>query len=179
MKVMQEVPYVYGLDKYLKDLPDEDTIAYLKDFGAATASNGAVGLYHIDKITPEAKELSLGLIKDNAKEYIIDDEELERVYKSYPIMWKKTNAKPHKCFIGCPHLTLKQLQDWTDKIVNGLKESGKEKLVCNTILTASPAVIAGAKTIITNSNKLRTYSKSRYYKDEEILNIIVGKEQVK
>lgn len=211
MKVMQEVPYVYGLDKYLKDLPDEDTIAYLKDFGAATASNGAVGLYHIDKITPEAKELSLGLIKDNAKEYIIDDEELERVYKSYPIMWKKTNAKPHKCFIGCPHLTLKQLQDWTDKIVNGLKESGKEKLVCNTILTASPAVIkefkkddryekllstgahlsyicplmyvdnpvAGAKPIITNSNKLRTYSKSRYYKDEEILNIIVGKEQVK
>ena len=126
-------------------------------------------------------------------------------------MWKKTNAKPHKCFIGCPHLTLKQLQDWTDKIVNGLKESGKEKLVCNTILTASPAVIkefkkddryeklllagahlsyicplmyvdnpvAGAKPIITNSNKLRTYSKSRYYKDEEILNIIVGKEQVK
>ena len=39
--------------------------------------------------------------------------------------------------------------------------------------------VAGAKPIITNSNKLRTYSKSRYYKDEEILNIIVGKEQVK
>ena len=109
-------------------MPDEDTIAYLKDFGAATASNGAVGLYHIDKITPEAKELSLGLIKDNAKEYIIDDEELERVYKSYPIMWKKTNAKPHKCFIGCPHLTLKQLQDWTDKIVNGLKEKNSSNI---------------------------------------------------
>ncbi len=209
MKVMEEVPYVYGLDAYLKDLPDEDTIAYLKDFGAATASNGAVGLYHIDKITPEAKELSESLIRDDAKTYIIDDEELERVYRSYPIMWKKKDSKPHKAFIGCPHLTLKQLEDWTDRMVAALKEQKRTKLVCNTVFTASPAVIeafkkekerynaflstgahlsyicplmyvdnpvAGAKPIITNSNKLRTYSKSRYYKDDEILDIITGKE---
>ncbi len=209
MKVMEEVPYVYGLDEYLKDLPDEDTIAYLKDFGAATASNGAVGLYHIDKITPEAKELGESLIMEDAKTYIIDDEELERVYKSYPIMWKKKDSKPHKAFIGCPHLTLKQLIDWTDRMVAALKEQKKEKLVVNTIFTASPAVIeafkkdkehydafvatgahlsyicplmyvdnpvAGAKPIITNSNKLRTYSMSRYYKDDEILAIITGKE---
>jgi predicted aconitase len=26
----------------------------LKDFGAATASNGSVGLYHIENLTPEA-----------------------------------------------------------------------------------------------------------------------------
>jgi hypothetical protein len=36
MKVLTEVPYVEGLDPYLKPLPDEDTVAYLKDFGAAT-----------------------------------------------------------------------------------------------------------------------------------------------
>ena len=211
MKVMEEVPYVFGLDKYLKDLPDEDTIAYLKDFGAATASNGAVGLYHIDKITPEAKELGEKLIKENVKTYIIDDAELERVYKSYPMMWKKSNAKPHKAFIGCPHLTLKQLENWTDKVINKLKEVGKEKLVINTVFTASPDVInafkkspkykdfvrvgahlsyicplmyvdnpiAGSKPIITNSNKLRTYSHSRYYKDEKILDIITGKETCK
>ena len=211
MKVMEEVPYVYGLDAYLKDLPDEDTIAYLKDFGAATASNGAVGLYHIDKITPEAKELGESLIKEDAKTYIIDDAELERVYKSYPIMWKKKNAKPHKAFIGCPHLTLKQLEDWTDRMVAALKEQKREKLVVNTVFTAAPAVIAefkkesryatfvktgahlsyicplmyadnpvaGSKPLITNSNKLRTYTKSRYYKDDEILAIITGKESCK
>ena len=33
--------------------------------------------------------------------------------------------------------------------------------------------------IITNSNKLRTYTKSRYYKDDEILAIITGKESCK
>ena len=79
IKVQEEVPYVIGLDKYLDELPSEDTIAYLKDFGAATASNGAVGLYHIDKITPEAKELGESLIREDAKEYVIDDAELERV----------------------------------------------------------------------------------------------------
>ena len=141
LKVMAEVPYVIGLDKYLDNLSNEDTIAYLKDFGAATASNGAVGLYHIDGITPEAKELGESLIRKNAKEYVIDDEELERVYKAYPIMWKKADAKVHRCFIGCPHLTLKQLEVWTDDIIDGLKKSGKKKLIVDTVLTTSPAVI--------------------------------------
>lgn len=211
IKVMAEVPYVVGLDKYLKDLPDEDTLAYLKDFGAATASNGAVGLYHIENITPEAKELGTKLLKDNVKEYVIDDAELERIYKSYPIMWKKMDAKVHRCFIGCPHLALKQLENWTDDIVNGLKKSGKKKLVIDTVLTSSPAVIkefqkeeryqkllatgahvsyicplmyadnpiSGKKVLMTNSNKLRTYTKARYFKDQEVLEMITGQKEVK
>ena len=40
----------------------DDAKAYLKDFGAATASNGAVGLYHIDMLTPEAVEQGESLI---------------------------------------------------------------------------------------------------------------------
>ena len=57
MKVMEDVPYVAGLDKWIgKELNDSAT-SYLKDFGAATASNGAVGLYHIENLTPEAVEL--------------------------------------------------------------------------------------------------------------------------
>jgi predicted aconitase len=56
-----------GSDQWLKPLPDQDTIAYLKDFGAATASNGAVGLYHIDKITPDAVEKGESLIKPMLK----------------------------------------------------------------------------------------------------------------
>ena len=210
MKVMADVPYVEGLDRYLDQLPSEDTIAYLKDFGAATASNGAVGLYHIDGITPEAKRLGKSLIRPDAKEYVIDDAELERVYQSYQMMWKKPNAKPHKCFIGCPHLTLKQLEDWTDKFEAGLKQSKRKKLVVDTVLTASPAVIeafkktdryeklmkmgahlsyicplmyadspvSGGKPLMTNSNKLRTYTKSRYFKDEDILAIITGNKEV-
>ena len=62
MKVMEDVPYVIGLDKWIGSELDDSTCSYLKDFGAATASNGAVGLYHIDNLTPEAKELGTSLI---------------------------------------------------------------------------------------------------------------------
>ena len=35
--------------------------------GAATASNGAVGLYHVANLTPEACELGEALITENAQ----------------------------------------------------------------------------------------------------------------
>ena len=114
MKVMEDVPYVMGLDKWLGSELDEAACTYLKDFGAATASNGAVGLYHIDNLTPEAKELGKSLIKEGAKEYVIDDAELQRIYDSYPVIWKNKDAKPKLCFMGCPHMSLQQLKDWTD-----------------------------------------------------------------
>lgn len=204
MKVMEKVPYVVGLDKFLGTELNDDTISYLKDFGAATASNGAVGLYHIDNLTPEARKFGKKLWRENAIRYVIDDAELERVYKSYPIMWKKEDAKPSLCFIGCPHLSFNQLKNWTNKIGENLKKSGRKKVNVRTIMTCAPDIaekfkkiddykkligygvklssicplmytnnpLAGSKPIITNSNKLRTYSKARYYKDDDIVKII-------
>ena len=141
MKVVEDVPYVIGLDKWIGDELDDEACTYLKDFGAATASNGAVGLYHIDNLTPEAKEQGKDLILENAKEYIIDDAELERVKSNYPMIWKDPNAKPKLCFMGCPHMSLQQLKDWTDKVESALKESGNKKVVIPTVFTAAPAVI--------------------------------------
>ncbi|MBO5458248.1 MAG: DUF521 domain-containing protein [Clostridia bacterium] len=142
MKVMEDVPYVVGLDRWIGNELNDEACAYLKDFGAATASNGAVGLYHIDKLTPEAVELGEALIAEGAKEYIIDDAELERVQKNYPVIWKNPDAKPKLCFVGCPHLSLQQLKDWTVNIEKGLAESGKKKVVIPTVLTAAPKVLA-------------------------------------
>ncbi len=141
MRVMEEVPYVYGLDKWIGNELDDAACSYLKDFGAATASNGAVGLYHIDGLTPEAKELGESLIAEGAQIYVIDDAELERVKASYPVMWKKEDAKPKLCFMGCPHMTLSQLKEWTDKIEAGLAASGNKKVLIPTVFTASPAVL--------------------------------------
>ena len=204
MKVMEDVPYVVGLDKWIGTELNDATKAYLKDFGAATASNGAVGLYHIENLTPEAVELGDGLIAEGAKEYIIDDAELERVQREYPVIWKNPNAAPKLCFVGCPHLSLEQLKDWTDKIEAELKKNGVKKVVIPTVLTAAPKVLeAFEKTeyaarlkatgvitsyicplmymnnplcktmpVITSSNKLRTYTSARYYRDEEILAMI-------
>lgn len=140
MKVVEDVPYVYGLDKFLGSELTDDVTAYLKDFGAATASNGAVGLYHIDGLTPEAKEHGESLILDDAKTYVIDDAELERVYRSYPVMWKDPAAKAKLCFIGCPHLTYAQLVGWTKAIRAALSKTGRRKVALRTVLCTSPGV---------------------------------------
>ncbi len=206
MKVMEDVPYVVGLDQWIGTELDDAACAYLKDFGAATASNGAVGLYHIANLTPEAVELGEALIAEGAKEYIIDDAELQRVQDNYPVMWKNADATPKLCFVGCPHLSLEQLKTWTDNIEAALAANGQKKVVIPTVLTAAPAVLeAFGKTdyaarlkatgvitsyicplmymnnplckkmpVITSSNKLRTYTSSRYYRDEEILQAITG-----
>ncbi len=141
MKVMEDVPYIKGLDKYLGTELNDEACAYLKDFGAATASNGAVGLYHVENLTPEAKVLKESLINEGAQVYVIDDEELQRVYDSYPIVWKNKDGKPKLCFMGCPHMSLAQLKDWTIKIENGLKENNNKKVLIPTVFTSAPKVI--------------------------------------
>ena len=141
MKVMEDVPFIVGLDKWLGSELTDEVCAYLKDFGAATASNGAVGLYHIEKLTPEAKELGAGLVQEGAKVYVIDDAELERVKANYPVMWKNPDAKPKLCFVGCPHMSLQQLKDWTVRVEEGLKASGNTKVLIPTVFTSAPAVI--------------------------------------
>jgi predicted aconitase len=154
MKVMEEVPYIIGLDKFLGSEINATVKGYLKDMGAATASNGAVGLYHVDNLTPEAKELGKKLINKDAKTYVIDDAEIERVYKSYPIMWKKANVKPKICFIGCPHLTLLQLNEWTEKLEVSLKASGRNKVAVKTVMSSAPDTLEVFKKS-ENFNKLK------------------------
>jgi len=201
MKVMEDVPYVVGLDKWIGDQLNDESCAYLKDFGAATASNGAVGLYHIANLTPEAKEQGESLVKDGAQVYVIDDKELQRVQDEYPVIWKKPDAKPKLCFVGCPHLSLQQLISWTERVEKGLADSGKKKVCIPTVFTTAPAVkeafekteyaarlkatgvilsyicplmymnnpLCGSMPVITCSNKLRTYTTARFYKEDEIL----------
>ena len=206
MKVLEEVPFIKGLDKFLGTELNDDATTYLKDFGAATASNGSVGLYHVENLTPEAKEQGESLIKENAKVYVIDDAEIERIKQSYPVIWKDKNAKPKLCFMGCPHMTKAQLIDWTEKLTSRLNERGRKKVAIKTVFTSAPAVIEEFKKteyygklmktgvvlsyicplmymnnpicakmpVITNSNKLRTYTSARYYTDAEILEKITG-----
>ena len=140
MKVMEDVPYITGMNKWLGTELTDDVCAYLKDFGAATASNGAVGLYHIENLTPEAKDEGAALIAEGAKVYIIDDAELQRVQDNYPVIWKNKDAKPKLCFVGCPHLSMQQLIDWTVAVENGLKENGLKKVAIPTVFTTAPAV---------------------------------------
>ena len=141
LKVMENVPYVKGLDRWLGTELNDAAAAYLKDFGAACASNGAVGLYHIENLTPEARQQGSALIRENARVYVIDDAELERVKAAYPIIWKNPDADPTLCFVGCPHMSLRQLEDWTDNVTRNLRQNGLKKVTVKTVFTASTPVI--------------------------------------
>ena len=201
MRVCEDVPFITGMEKWLGTELNDENCAYLKDFGAATASNGAVGLYHIENLTPEAKELGASLVAEGAQVYVIDDAELERVQREYPVIWKNPDAKPKLCFVGCPHMSLQQLQAWTDRVEEGLKASGNQKVLIPTVFTTAPAVkkefektpyaarlaatgvvlsyicplmymnnpLCGSMSVITSSNKLRTYTTARYYTEAQIL----------
>ena len=140
MKVLEKVPYVKGLDKWLGTELTEDACAYLKDFGAAAASNGSVGLYHIDHLTPEVVNAGESLVRENAPVYVVDDAELERIKNGYPCIWKDLNATPKLCFMGCPHMTLSQLKDWTVRVEKGLAAAGNKKVVIPTVFTTAPGV---------------------------------------
>ena len=205
-----EIVYITGLDKHLGKELNEKTKAYLKDFGASLASISDTALYHIDNLTPEAKKYGNKILKKDYKTIIIDDEIASSIIKEVPVLWKHLDSRPDMCFIGCPHLSLYQLNEWTKKIIEGLKATEQKKVVVKTIMLASPDVIdkfentinydllinAGVKlssicpimftnnpktrrrNIITNSNKCRVFSSSRYYLDDEIVDIIVGKVQL-
>ena len=139
MKVMEDVPYIKGLDKWLGSL-DDDAKAYLKDMGAATASNGAVGLYHVAGITPEAVEQ--GLKAAGNKKVVIPT-----VFTAAPAVIEKFNATPY---------------------ATRLKETGViVSYICPLMYMNNP--LSGKIPVITSSNKLRTYTSARYYTDDEIL----------
>lgn len=161
MKVMEEVPYVKGLDQWLGTTLDEEACTYLKDFGAATASNGAVGLYHIENLTPEAVEQGESIIAEGAQTYVIDDAELERVKANYPVIWKNPDAEPQLCFVGCPHMTLRQLIDWTTAVGTELNKNGLKKVTVPTVFTASTPVI-------------KEFEKTPYYKQLKRQGIILS-----
>ena len=96
----------------------------------------------MDNLTPEAKEAGASLIKPDAKTYVIDDAELLRVYQSYPVIWKNKEAKPKLCFMGCPHMSLQHLKDWTEKVEASLKANGAARVCIPTVFTAAPGVLA-------------------------------------
>jgi predicted aconitase len=205
MRVVEDVPYIAGLERFLSPLPDETTSAYLKDMGAAAASNGAVGLYHVERVTPEAVDSGRDLLVEGYRRYTIDDAELARVMGSYPVLWKRPAARPQRCLIGCPHLSLPQLRGWGEQIADALREKGQQRVQVDTVLCAAPEVLrafrahgpeyerlraagvrltsicplmymnnplSARRPVITNSNKLRTYSTARFFLDEQVLEIV-------
>jgi hypothetical protein len=115
------------MDRFIKEI-NEETSGYLKDLGAATASNGAVGLYHMEGVTPEAVDKGRALLNEGYQTYVIDDAELDRIYKTYPNLWKDKQGTPQRVFLGCPHMSYGQMVEWGERIVGAMEKAGSTML---------------------------------------------------
>ena len=85
-KVLADVPFIVGLDRFLGSGLSEETLDYLHEMGAACATYGAVGLYHAENITPEAVDQGTELLVPDHTTYVIDDQELQDLLSSYPVL---------------------------------------------------------------------------------------------
>ncbi len=139
--VQDGIPYITGLDRFFPKNDSEKIRDYLKEMGAACAAIGAVALYHIENITPEALENGRKLLKTEHKFLPIDDQDLNQLLSSYPIMWDDPDAPPQRAMIGCPHLSLRELHEWTDLICSALNRNQCEKVAIDTVLVAPPNVL--------------------------------------
>jgi len=99
-----DVPLLTGLN------PAQATQDNLKGMGAAMATSGAVQLYHIEGITPEACVQRDSILEDPIKteEIWVLDENIKQVYEK---LSTSTESKVDLVILGCPHFSLNQIKD--------------------------------------------------------------------
>ena len=142
-KVVEQVPYITGVDQWIgmKDgKPNEVAMGKLKAFGSSTASSGAVGLYHVENVTPEAIEKGRDLLTEDHQTYVIDDAELARVQDGFQNLWKDPNGDPTAVYIGCPHNTYEETVTWSRRFLKALNEAKQDKFAIPVVMASSRVV---------------------------------------
>lgn len=145
----------------------------LKALGAAMAASGAVALYHIEGITPEAKVV----YKGDAEKISVGEGELEEVYEEL-----SSNEKPELITIGCPHASIQEIEEVAKKLegkklkiplwlftsrstkmlaeklgyIDVIEKAGG-RVFADTCMVVSPIEDTGYRIIGTNSGKAAKY----------------------
>lgn len=98
------VPYFHGLE-----VRDEDQ---LKALGAAMAASGAVALYHVEGVTPEAI-VGTDVLTPDAERLVIDDLSPGYAALAQYLISNTASPIPHidLVWIGCPHASLAEIQE--------------------------------------------------------------------
>jgi hypothetical protein len=140
LKVVDGVPFISGIDQYIGKEVTNDNMHILKKMGSATAACGAVGLYHVENLTPDAKEKGRDLLAKGYQTYVIDDAEQARVLGTFPVEWEGRPEKPTACFIGCPHNTFHELVTWGKNVTEAVEKRGLKTAAIPTLLFCSNVV---------------------------------------
>jgi len=164
-KVKNNIPYFQGIT-------DADT-DQLKALGAAMAASGAVALYHVESLTPEAH-----LMKTEGLEKVsVTEKDLQDTFSKL-----STGNEPDIVILGCPHASLKEIMTISRKL-DGKKlkkplwictsrmvkeaanrmgftqtiETAGGRIVADTCMVVSPIEDLGYKTTGVNSGKAANY----------------------
>ncbi len=164
-QVKNKIPYFTGIKNANTD--------QLKALGAAMAASGAVALYHIEDMTPEADIVE----KKGLETISVGKKEINDTYK------KLNSAKdPDIVILGCPHASLREISTLANKL-NGkhlkkpvwictsrvMKEAADRmgfteiinkaggEIVSDTCMVVSPIEKMGYKTTGVNSGKAANY----------------------
>ena len=157
---------------YFKGIKDADT-DQLKALGAAMAASGAVALYHIEGMTPEAH-----LMETKGLETLtVSDKNVEETFSKL-----STGKEADIVILGCPHSSLREIMTVARKL-EGKKlnkplwvctsrmvkeaanrmgftqaiEAAGGKVVADTCMVVSPIEDMGYKTTAVNSGKAANY----------------------
>jgi predicted aconitase len=178
-QVKNKIPYFTGIKNANTD--------QLKAFGAAMAASGAVALYHVEGLTPEADLVE----KDSLETMDVGKKELDETYAKL-----STGRNPDIVILGCPHASLREISTLADKLKDKrlkkpiwictsrvMKEAADrmgftdiiEKagghIVADTCMVVSPIEQMGYKTTGVNSGKAANYLPSFCKQDVVFANI--------
>ena len=167
----------------IKGLPEEISEDKLKALGAAAASTGPVGLFHIAGVTPEASTVKVATGGVPAKTVIPLSAEM--LLAEHKKMSTVSGDQLDVVALGSPHFSLSEfenlmriLQDrifrvpvyictgrhvldeleklgWRQKL-----EKAKAKLIADTCVVVTPVIEAKSGVLMTNSGKFAHYSTS-------------------
>lgn len=119
-----DVPLIKGLNTEL-------TKEGLRDFSAMMNTSGAVSLFHLEGITPEAKGISNPSSWVTTREKItVTSEDLEKIRKKFTNKKGKINS----IYMGCPHSTIPEIMN-VNQLLDGRKVNDDVKFLIFTSAT--------------------------------------------
>jgi len=127
--VKDKVPYFHGIKGV--------NIDQLKALGAAMAASGAVALYHIEGLTPEAGFMDLSGLETIE----VGERELREAYEKL-----NTGNDPDIIILGCPHASLKEIATLACKLEG--KRLRKPLWICTSRVTKEAATKMGFTELI-------------------------------
>ena len=131
-QVKNKIPYFTGIKK-----ADTDQ---LKSLGAAMAASGAVALYHVEGLTPEADLVE----KEGLETISVGKKEIRETYDNL-----NSGKKPDIVILGCPHSSLREISRLAEKLEG--KHLKKPIWICTSRMIKEAAIRMGYDEIITKA----------------------------